>query len=441
MLRKPFLILVLFCATIPLFSQNLTRSPYSGLGVGDLQFYGFGQQQSLGRITQSIRSTSDYSIANPASYTALNLFTVYQAGLNMARGNVSSSTQNQNVQTASLGYFSLAVPINRKYGWGGAFGLQPYSAVGYKSFTENIDSNLGYKQNLQEGEGGINRFYMGTGIRLHKNFSVGFNASYMFGQLVSTDKIYFHPDSSHLDYREDRTRFLGGFNFDIGIQYHDTLIKDTNKIANNSWVITAGATYHMGTTLNARQELYARTIYTVQGSDYRRDTVVFSEGQKGTLNLPSALSVGVGIGNSGKENRWFFAGEYFMQNWQDYTSYGAKSNLANLQSVSVGLSYQPRLADIEADISKKYYNYIQYKGGFRYANTQLMVGNTQITEYGINVGLSLPVKIYKIVSFIHLGAEYNSRGTTKDNLIRENYYRFVLGLSLTDVWFKKYKYD
>lgn len=441
MTRKGIYILVLLLTTLGATAQNLTRSPYSAFGVGNIQFNGFAHQQAMGRITQSLRAIDDYSIANPASCSALSR-TSYQAGVYANMAKFSTSTQSQRSQTASLGYFSLAFPIktkNNNGGLGASFGLQPYSAIGYSSYTTKVDAQTGYTQTLQEGSGGINRFYMGMGWRFNRKFSMGFNASYMFGQLITTDKVYFQPDSLYVDYREDRTRFIGGFAFDVAVQYHDSF--KLKKTHGHKWGLNIGATYNVGSNLNANQQVYARTIFRALGQDYRRDTVLFTDGQNGTIALPQAYSIGASFGNGTRKNLWVFAVEYFTQNWKDYSSFGTKENLSNLQSFSVGASYKPRYSDHTIDIRKKYFNYVTYRAGLRYANTQINAANTQLNEYGINFGLSLPVKTFGIISHIHVGGEYSSRGSVKNNLIREDYYRFVLGLTITDVWFRKYKFN
>ncbi len=439
MVRKAISIFILVGFSFIGSAQNLTRSPYSAFGVGDLQFNGFAQQQSLGRITQGVRSFVDYSIANPASYSALR-FTSYQLGMHAVDATFKSSTQNQRTQTMSFGYFSLGFPIKNKGngGLGAVFGLQPYSAIGYSSFTNTIDSGTGFYQNVQEGSGGLNKFYVGLGGRISKKISIGFNASYLFGQLITTDKVYFNSDSSYLDYREDRTRFAGGFNFDVGVQYHDS-IGVKGEDAKIGFVL--GATYHLGSNINASQELYARTVLRTGTQDIRRDTIKFADGQQGALTIPQAIRIGLGIGNGTKKHRWFVSAEYFSQDWTKYISFGNTEQLSNLQSTSLGFSYQPQLAEYETDVSKKYYNFVTYKLGVRYANTRLTLNNEQLTEYGINFGLSLPVKPFKRVSYLHLGVEYNSRGNISNNLIREDYYRFIIGFTLVDKWFRRYKYD
>jgi len=44
-------------------------------------------------------------------------------------------------------------------------------------------------------------------------------------------------------------------------------------------------------------------------------------------------------------------------------------------------------------------------------------------------------------SVITTGIEFGKMGTTNQNLIEENYIRFVFGISLKERWFEKKKYN
>jgi len=55
----------------------------------------------------------------------------------------------------------------------------------------------------------------------------------------------------------------------------------------------------------------------------------------------------------------------------------------------------------------------------------------------MNFGLGLPVGN----SSINLGFEFGKKGTTSNGLIEENYFNLSVGLSLSDIWFKKRKID
>ena len=55
----------------------------------------------------------------------------------------------------------------------------------------------------------------------------------------------------------------------------------------------------------------------------------------------------------------------------------------------------------------------------------------------MSFGVSLPIGLR--LSNVNLGFELGKRGTTDNNLIKENYYNFRLSLSLNDKWFRKQK--
>ena len=67
----------------------------------------------------------------------------------------------------------------------------------------------------------------------------------------------------------------------------------------------------------------------------------------------------------------------------------------------------------------------------------LVINDTDINEYGISFGVSLPMGLK--LSNVNLGFEIGKRGTTDNNLIEEKFYNFRLSLSLNDKWFRKQK--
>ena len=77
--------------------------------------------------------------------------------------------------------------------------------------------------------------------------------------------------------------------------------------------------------------------------------------------------------------------------------------------------------------------------GVYYAPSLLVVGNEQITDMGVTFGMGLPLK--KTLSRINFGIVYGTRGTVNKNLIQENYFNIIFGVTINDKWFKKYKYN
>jgi hypothetical protein len=80
---------------------------------------------------------------------------------------------------------------------------------------------------------------------------------------------------------------------------------------------------------------------------------------------------------------------------------------------------------------------VAYRAGFNYKKLGLVIRDTEINEYGISFGVSLPIGLR--LSNVNLGFEIGKRGTTDNNLVKENFYNFRLSLSLNDKWFKKQK--
>src|SRR5204863_1162855 len=72
--------------------------------------------------------------------------------------------------------------------------------------------------NTYEGTGGVNRFFIGNAFTIKKNFSAGFNASYLFGTL---DRINMTDFGGNYFYntRYTYSTLIRDFYFDWGLQY------------------------------------------------------------------------------------------------------------------------------------------------------------------------------------------------------------------------------
>ena len=81
---------------------------------------------------------------------------------------------------------------------------------------------------------------------------------------------------------------------------------------------------------------------------------------------------------------------------------------------------------------------MHYRLGFTYNKTYLRLRGQDINEYGFSLGLGIPLRGMKTV--LNVGAEYGSRGNTSQNLIRESFFKIVVGFSIYERWFIKRKY-
>ena len=110
------------------------------------------------------------------------------------------------------------------------------------------------------------------------------------------------------------------------------------------------------------------------------------------------------------------------------------STFEDASTISAGGFFIP-----EFDSFNRYWKRIVYRTGVRFENTGLKINNEVIKEFGISFGVGLPVG--RIFSNANIGLEVGKRGTTKANLVEENFVNFQISLSLNDRWFEKRKFN
>ena len=158
-----------------------------------------------------------------------------------------------------------------------------------------------------------------------------------------------------------------------------------------------------------------------------------------TIKLPAKLSFGSGFGQMKK---WLVGGEITILNNSNITNRfvdidGAK--FENSVRYSLGGFFIPNYNSYSS-----YFKKVVYRGGLRYENTGLVIQNPgypdkSITDFAANVGFGFPLG--GTFSNINIGLEMGKRGTKYANLVEENYFNISVGLSLSDRWFVKRKYD
>jgi hypothetical protein len=161
-----------------------------------------------------------------------------------------------------------------------------------------------------------------------------------------------------------------------------------------------------------------------------RDTII-SSAYSATIKYPLKTVLSAGIGQN---NKWFVGAEYTFRKAIEFNGgiydETVLYDYVNSNVLSVGGFFTPKFNSIAS-----YWNRVTYRAGFSYKNLGLVINNTEINDIGISFGLSFPMGL-KISNF-NLGVELGKRGTTENNLIKENYYNFRLSISLNDKWFGK----
>ena len=413
-LKKLVVVLFVFCG-LSAFAQLGTSSPYSRFGLGDLQGNAFPVYNALGGGVTALSSSNSVNPSNPASYTSFraNSFLFSTGGLHNTT-QIQNSTDKQVANNSAFSHLTIAFPISSKLG--ASFGMLPYSNIGY---TLNARDSAVNADMIYTGDGGLSKVYFGGAYEPFKGFSLGINASYLFGGLNRRKKLDY-DDESFFDSRSNSSINLKGYYYELGLLYKKELANEKE--------LSFGLTANNNSTLRAKR---TNIVETISGPyEIVKDTAS-NVVEWGEVTLPNYISTGLMYRDGEK---WLLIADYSMQNWADYTLLGESDDLSNSMRLSGGLQYTPEFNSVT-----KYYKRMQYRLGAAYSNTPLTLNDTQLKEMSVSFGFGIPVK--KSRTKYDVSFTLGQRGTTDNSLIKEQFVKFGLSVSYDGIWFVKRKYD
>jgi len=400
------------------FSQENTSSPYSYYGIGDVRFRGTIDSRSMGGLNLTGDSIS-LNLQNPASYSRLELMN-FSVGGTSTFNNLKNANTSEKAQRTSIDYLAVGIPMGK---FGAAFGLIPYSAVGYKINTISTSNNI-ERNNQYTGDGNINRFFIGAGYAINKNLSLGINVEYNFGEVNNTIREIItdldNGNNLQLGTREINTSRANGLTLNLGMFYERQITEKLNFYSSINYIPQ--------TKLNVSN---SRNIglftFTPSGDEFitQSQDIAIPDSE---IIIPSRLSISNGIG---QKYKWMIGAEVSFANTgakNNFFSENLNATYKNSQRYIVGGYYIPKY-----DSFNSYFSRVVYRAGFRYDTNGLVINNQTIKDYGMNFGLGLPLGVSKI----DIGFEFGKQGTTSNGLIEENYFNLSIGLSLSDKWFRK----
>lgn len=423
------------------FGQSTDNSPYSRLGLGDLTSSSLNGLYIMGDLGSSFVSTTALNPVNPGSYGFLD-YTVFDVGLYAKYTSLSDQNNNDRLWSGNLEYFSLGFPlrninneifdkVDKPYKWGMNFMIKPFSTVNYSIFSSDSIPEVGTIERQFEGNGGTYTLNWGTGYR-YKNFGVGANVGFLFGNISNEQYIDVPSDDLELIDIVVNNYNIRGFVYDVGLIYRLQINKA--KIESDKSVprknVTFGLRGSSATPFATDQEYLHMgrnaTIVLIDTLDYQANVA-------GSGNLPATVGFGayytsgvrVGLGV-----------DFEYSNWSNYSN-DARPNqdLTDSYKISVGGSYLPD--------DRGFGNFFErttYKYGIYYRSDPRTFDNKNLTQYGVTLGMSMPFFYQKSFSRINLGADFGRKGIGSP--IEENYVQIKLGINFNDdQWFLKTRYN
>jgi long-subunit fatty acid transport protein len=285
-------------------------------------------------------------------------------------------------------------------------------------------TDIGKTDFLYEGSGGLNKAFIGNSFKIFKNFSLGFNASYLFGAMVKTRSVSFPDSIAFFNYKIKNNTNVSDFTFNYGLQYVIP-IKKVNSL-------TVGLTFSNSQKINAtKDELGIRFVPQSGGGITVKDTINFTTNLSGNIVIPTCFGGGLVFK---KTEHLLIGADVNWQNWSKYSSFGEVDSLKNSMDFAIGGQFIPTSTNASG-----YFKKIAYRIGVRYGQSYLQLKNSQLTEYAISFGFTFPLK--KTRSTINLAFELGEMGTYENNLHKEQFGRVMLTFNIKERWFIKPKFD
>lgn len=383
------------------------NSLYSAFGIGDLEEHDFSRNFGLSSAGIARPSLFYLNELNPASYSYIQKQNfLFDASLMGRSVSYTGTGLNQNAVDGTFKRLAVGFKVNNR--WGVSAGLTPYSSVDYKVVDERFVAGSGQAiTSVTEGNGGINKLYISNGVRLTKNFSVGLSSAFLFGPVNTTETLGGDTVST-----VDK-QYAYNVNFTGGLQYHGK-IKD--------WDLGLGATYRFKTKMR-----FEHTINVINSAE---QVLYTEELDRRKFDLPEQYGFGLSLAR----NNITFVADYKKQKWAGLNKGLEGYRLTDADRIAGGIEYA---------FKRHYFNGIMeglvLQAGFARNQSYLIVSGNHIKETSGTIGISVPNRTGNLRYY--LGVEIGQRGTTNNNLIKENYVNAIFHITLKDIWFIRRVYE
>ena len=419
-----FFLLIVSHAAI---SQKQLNSPYSRFNIGSLELQGSFKSRAMGGVGVALRDNNAIHYMNPASYSSLdtNSFS-FDFGADFGISSLKQGDNKSSSNDVNFNHLAIGFPITKK--WGVATGIVPVSQGYYNISSKisetdaNYDPAIGSFNAHYKGEGGFSNFFLGTGVNILKNLSVGVNLTIMFGSIDRNNSIIFGDVDNYFHTSISESMKINGINFDYGLQY-TTKLKD-------DYFLNAGFTFVSGKSYNSNYERFARreSIY----NPYMPDTLDYVSEKAAPVKLPQMYKAGIALG---KQDKFTVGFDFVATPWSKSNIPGAEKYVANTKTYALGVEYIPDKNSYSGILKR-----IEYRFGTHLGDNYLILNGSQLKEKGVSFGLGIPLR--RSFNIVNLFIDYTQKSGSKNSgLHTENITTIGGSLNFYDYWFFKRKYN
>ncbi len=397
-----------------LSAQN-NSSPYSVLGIGDIETSYFNRYTGMANAGIALADERYINNINAASLTKLRLhYFSFEISSRFKQiiysGAGVTATANKTTDFA-MRRVSLAAKVSKK--WGSSLGLTPFSTAAFSYVAnKNIQGSLLNVSADYEGEGGVNQFYWANGFQLTKNTSVGVTSSLLFGSISQTEQILSSDLSTTLTTKSNT--YLRNYYFNLSLQ--------TKLKLNKKWQSTYGITYSPKTSLLAEH-----SVNVTDGSVTIKNAITSND----YFAIPENLNLGIALI---KNNQYTFTVNAQAQNWNALKYTGSNYQLVNSNKLSLGFQKSQKATNgLNMEYEKGFFQVGIYAG-----KSYIKMNDNQLTDFGGSIGYSKNLRNTQLGYVISV--EGGRRGTRNAAQLSENYFNINLTLNYLDFLFGSKRY-
>ena len=384
----------------------LSSVGYSGTSIFGLAPNSFGSVYQGGSTASAGRggfevAYFDSLTLNNSNFAQWPFLTQSTINLNAGYNRLSTEVGSQSTSSYSGNFEGgyLAIPIMKNkmaFGIGLTPLLRSEQSISQEKDIENAQVTETFKSTGNVSEGSFSVSYA-----INENIAVAGVIGYNFGLIEDNLSLSFNNQ-----------------------QYSDIFLDNQYKLYGTAFALHSFFRINSNLYSGLRLKFPAKlTLRTEQNSLNSNEYVI----EEREINFPFNFTFGMAYLF---ENQYIAGIDFNYQAWKDgYKIDDVKpGGFDNIFRVSLGVEKMPS--------ERRFISYGQrmyYRGGLYISQLNLLANNQNILEYGISMGIGLP--LLNLRNRIDLALQYCKRGSLQENLATENLIKFNISITAGNLWF------
>jgi hypothetical protein len=386
---------------------------YSRYGIGDQVHSSTARRLGFGSLGSAVIDKDYIDGYNPASWTSLQ-YTRFGISLKYLTAKYSDQTNSAVHTNVIFSGFTIGFPVERDLGISMAIGLVPISALSYEINENKNNIYIGDYNEKFSGTGSMSKIFFGSSVKIPTNASIGATIEYYTGTNNYKSSLEFLESSDFTDVSYETRYKYSGLGSTISL-ITGNIFELFNESENDTKL-------RLSIMANFTSDLVTDTSLATSTS---LGELIPNEGETTTV-LPTKYTLGASFAWNKKFLLLF---DFLYQPWSDYQFDGKYDpHLKDLSRYSLGFEYKDKTIGMHASTFEQ----MSFRTGVSYEETQYTFDGININTLAVHGGVTIP---FGDINLIDLSISAGVRGTTDNNLIKEEFISGAFTLTLGELWF------